>query len=134
MRGVLSPRVLVATILVIDDDDAIRATVTAMLETAGHAVLARENGRDVDALVAAEQIDLVVTDLFMPETDGLEVIEAVRRVHPGMPVLVISGGGTSTSNLNMLDVAEMLGAHDVLAKPFRFAALLEKVDSLLEAD
>ncbi len=104
-----------------------------MLETAGHAVISRENGRDADSLVTQEHIDLVLTDLFMPETDGLEVIEAVRRAHPGIPVLVISGGGTSTSNLNMLHVAEMLGAHDVLAKPFRYAALLEKVDSLLGA-
>ena len=129
--SVLPVRVLVATILLIDDDAAIRDTVASMLETAGHAVVARENGRDADALVTSEQIDLVVTDLFMPETDGLEVIEAVRRAHPGIPVLVISGGGTSTSNLNMLHVAEMLGAHDVLAKPFRYAALLEKVDGLL---
>ena len=122
-----------ATILLIDDDAAIRDTVASMLETAGHSVVSRENGRDADSLVTQEHIDLVLTDLFMPETDGLEVIEAVRRAHPGIPVLVISGGGSSTSNLNMLHVAEMLGAHDVLAKPFRYAALLEKVDSLLGA-
>jgi DNA-binding NtrC family response regulator len=74
-------------------------------------------------------VDLVVTDLFMPEQEGLETIGAVRKQHPKLPVIAISGGNVVSEA--MLSVARELGAQEVLEKPFGMDALLAAVGKVL---
>ena len=120
-----------ATILVIDDEKEIRDLLRAYLEEAGHQVLEAPDG--VEALRGFDPgvVDLVITDVFMPEKDGIEVIVELHRRHPNAPVLAISGGSSHGEIAVFLDSAEILGAARTLEKPFSGAQLLEKVQELL---
>lgn len=119
------------TILAIDDDEQLRVMIEDILVAEGYTVHLAENGREGMRVFAAEPPDLVITDLVMPEGEGLETISAIRQVSTELPILAISGGipGIAT---DFLPVAKGLGANDALAKPIRPDALLGKVKALLE--
>lgn len=118
-----------ANILVVEDDDDVREVVCAMLEGAGHTVTrAQHGGRGMRLL--DDGIDLVVTDLLMPEADGLEVIMAAAQRRVRLPVIAISGGGRVHAE-DYLQTAARLGASATLAKPFSREQLLHAVDVVL---
>ncbi len=119
-----------AHILVIDDDPVVRRVMTLALEEAGHTVLRCENGRKAIDFLAHGPADLLITDVIMPEMDGLETVRAARRLQPDLPILAISGGG-SFDPKDYLGIAQAFGATAILAKPFRPAELLDKVQRLL---
>jgi CheY-like chemotaxis protein len=119
-----------AHILVIDDDPVLRRVVTLALEAAGHSVLRCENGRKAVAFLEHDHADLLVTDIVMPEMDGVETVRAVRQLDPDLPILAISGGG-SFDPKDYLGIAKAFGATAVLPKPFRPAELLDLVTQLL---
>ncbi len=121
-----------AHILVIDDDPVLRRVITLALEGAGHSVLRCENGRKAIEHLAHGPADLLVTDVIMPEMDGVETVRAARRLRPELPILAISGGG-SGDPADYLGIARVFGATAVLAKPFRPAELVELVAKLLAA-
>jgi CheY-like chemotaxis protein len=122
-----------AKILVVEDDPAMRRATCRILQGAGHAVTGFENGA-----AAIEQIeqeapdapDLLITDIFMPEVEGLETIRRVRALRPAMPIIAISGF-TLQGGGDYLGAAEKLGAAATLKKPFRPADLLNLVSRLL---
>lgn len=114
-------------ILVIDDEPALRATVRRMLEAAGHSVIEAENGRAGLRLFHAEAMDAVITDIIMPEQEGVETIRQIRALHPTTRIIAMSGG-SRTGNLDYLKMAKTLGADATLAKPFRQQDLLALVD------
>lgn len=119
-----------ARILVIDDD-TVAATIRMMLEGGGHEVRQLDQGaRAMDAL-KQERIDLVITDLLMPEQDGIEIIKQIGTLADAPPVLAISGGGVAGNQL-YLRAAGALGAADTLSKPFTSKSLLAKVELLLK--
>src|SRR4051812_40118264 len=105
-----------ARILVIDDDEALGAVLQRTLEHAGHVVRTAANGRAAAAMLRREVPDVVVTDLLMPEQDGMEVIMMMRTQHPEIPVIAMSGGSEHAPLY--LKIARKLGARRVLAKPF----------------
>jgi len=117
-----------AHLLVIDDDTAVRQTVRRMLLDAGHSVLEAENGAVGLAQLAQNNVDLVLTDIFMPGTEGVETIQEIRRLRPQMKVIAMSG---SYSRDAYLSAASKLGAQAVLKKPFRTAELRSTVDKVL---
>jgi DNA-binding NtrC family response regulator len=117
-----------AIILVIDDEKAVRDTMRRLLERRGHEVREAANGRE--ALKAPPDYDLVITDINMPEMDGIEVIMALAERRPGLPVIAISGGGRLPKDL-LLSSADMLGAVQTLPKPFDLTELNEAVDRAL---
>ena len=119
-----------ARILVIDDDELVRATVKAALELAAHEVVLANNGHQGVAVVDRGGVDLVVTDIIMPEKEGIETIIELRQRDPNIKIIAISGGGR-TSNQIFLDVAKKFGAIDVLAKPFAPKQLLASVEKAL---
>ena len=119
-----------AHILVIDDDPVLRRVVTLALEAAGHSVLRCENGRKAVAFLERDHADLLVTDIVMPEMDGVETVRAVRHLDPDLPILAISGGG-SFDPKDYLGLAQAFGATAVLPKPFRPAELVDLVSRLL---
>jgi len=119
-----------ARILLIDDDDSLRTMLHLTLTHFGHTVTAARNGREGLEKFRQTGADLVITDIVMPEQDGLEFLMALRAEPVAVKVIAMSGGGRR-SPVNFLHVAKLLGATKVLAKPFSNAALLAAIDELL---
>jgi two-component system chemotaxis response regulator CheY len=120
-----------AQILLIDDMKGVRRTVSAVLKRAGHTIVEADDGGAGLALLKSQRFDLVITDMLMPQHDGMEVLLFLEQ-QPNRPkVLAISGGGSQVST----DEAFMLArskADATLAKPFDNADLLAAVDKLLK--
>lgn len=113
-------------VLLIDDEPMVRKIVRKMLERQGHAVVEAENGRVGLAELRKSPFDLVVTDIVMPEVEGLEVLMNVRQDYPSLPVVVMSGTGHALA-LRSLDLASKLGATAILQKPFASDALAQAI-------
>lgn len=122
-----------AYILVIDDNPEFRDILRSHLEANGHRTLLASDGEQGLALVEREAIDIVLTDILMPQRDGLEVLRETKRRWPGLPVIAISGGGWIKAT-ELLGMAERLGADNVLQKPVRRGDLLKAVDEALAAN
>ncbi len=113
-------------VLLIDDEPMVRKVVRKMLERQGHVVVEAENGRVGLAELRKSPFDLVVTDVVMPEVEGLEVLMTVRQHYPTLPVVVMSGTGHALA-LRSLDSASKLGATATLQKPFASDALAQAI-------
>ena len=103
-------------ILVIDDNVVVRNTIIQMLESEGYAVVSAEDGRRGLSVFRSERPDLVITDIIMPEKEGIETIRDIRSEAPDTKIIAISGGGRM-GNTDFLKIARQLGASDVIAKP-----------------
>ena len=118
-------------VLVIEDNPDMRELMRMILEGAGYAVdLAQDGEAGLNAL-RARPADLIVTDIFMPNCDGLEIIPRLRADYPAAKVLAVSGGGQFVKGGGYLGTAREIGAHAVLAKPFDQQDLLHAVNALL---
>jgi DNA-binding response OmpR family regulator len=117
-----------ANILVIDDDPDVRDLVKATLESAGHEVFVAVNGRAGMQQYRAKPADLVITDLFMPDQEGLETIKLLRLEFPDVRIIAISG---KPAGETMLSVAKRIGATEVMSKPFLPDELLKVVERAL---
>lgn len=117
-------------ILVIEDERQIREVLKQILEKSAYEVDLAEDGRRGLELYRKQAADLVITDIIMPNKDGLETIEELMAQNPHLPIIAISGG-TGTKAQFALDVAKMCGAIRVLAKPFSRKEILEAVTELL---
>jgi len=122
-----------ARILIIDDEDELRSMLRRMLEQAGHEVTEAVNGAEGIELYERDRPDLIITDIIMPEKEGVETIIALRRADPDLPIIAISGGGRLEAT-DFLPMARKLGARRTLSKPFRRDQLLEAVDECLAKD
>jgi CheY-like chemotaxis protein len=121
-----------ARILVIDDEEPVRRLLTRILVADGHEVLEANNGREALEVHTKESVQLVITDIVMPEKDGLEVIMALRHDAPGLRIIAMSGGGRFHQTEALL-MAEPLGAVASLRKPFSIDELREAVGRALAA-
>ena len=119
-----------AYILVVDDEEDIRELLRAMLEEAGHVVETACDGADGVCRFHTKQPDLVVTDILMPNMGGLNLITEVRRQHPDLPVIAISGGGTD-GKLNFLKTAKTFPGVKTMDKPFGNQEFLDAVGEVL---
>jgi two-component system KDP operon response regulator KdpE len=117
---------MTATVLVVDDDPAIRQALADELALAGFAAITAADGEEALIRFAAEAPDLVLTDLAMPRLDGFEVIRRVRRAG-ATPVIVLSVRGEESDKIRALD----LGADDHVSKPFSMGELLARVRAQL---
>jgi two-component system, chemotaxis family, chemotaxis protein CheY len=116
-------------ILVIDDDDRIRRMVAKVLGADGHQVTCAADGAAGVAVFRQENPDAVVTDIIMPEQEGIETIVTIRRERPDTKIIAISGGGR-LGDIELLRMARLLGADDVIPKPFRAHELRRRVRAL----
>jgi CheY-like chemotaxis protein len=121
------------SILIVDDEDQIRQLIRTTFEEAGYRVAEASNGRDALEQYRLQPADVVITDILMPDQDGLECITVLRREAPSVKIIAITGGSDMIGVLGFLDVAKMLGAHSTLQKPFEMKALLEATESALLA-
>jgi len=120
-----------ANIVVVDDDPGLRGAIRKILERGGHTIREAEDGDAGVRLVEREAPDLVVTDLLMPEKEGIETIMELRERFPQVRILAISGAGTLDGEGGPLVDAELFGAHGTLPKPFSVETLLSVVDQVL---
>jgi two-component system, chemotaxis family, chemotaxis protein CheY len=119
-----------AKILVIEDDAIARITIVQLLEEAGHQLLWAVNGLQGMAVFRGWQPDLVITDIIMPEQEGIQTIAEMRAAKPDAKIIAISGGGR-IGNTDFLQIARQLGAMDVVPKPFDPDFLLAIVEACL---
>ena len=117
-------------ILVIDDEENIREILKEMLEIDGHFVYVARNGKEGVAATKQDKFDLVITDIFMPEEDGIEIIMKMKMNIPDIKIIAISGGGYFDA-AGSLKTAQLLGAKYTISKPFDMRELLSKVNSLI---
>lgn len=118
-------------ILVIDDDDMVCSFIRKALEMSGYAVSVASNGYEAMVIFRKSKLDGIITDLLMPERDGIETILEIRRHAPEIPIVAISGGFNSMSSV-YLKTAEHLGADAVLSKPFSVEQLLAALESSMK--
>jgi len=116
-------------ILVIDDDEALRTMVCRTLTLAGFEVVEASDGTEGLKAARTQHPDLVVTDIVMPEKEGMEIIRTLRQELPQLPVIAMSGGNVRSGTY--LNFALALGAEIVLDKPFRTTQLLDSINGLL---
>jgi CheY-like chemotaxis protein len=121
-----------ARILLIDDDEMLLDTVSQMLALDGHSVRTVGDGaQGIKAFRQGQDFDLVITDMLMPAVDGAQVIVEIKRLRADIPVVAISGGRRAISPQFNLDTAELVGAAQLLSKPFGRPALKAAVDKAL---
>ena len=118
------------SLLLVEDDDALRQLLAFVLEQASHRVIAVGNGRAAIAHLSTDVFDAVVTDVLMPDADGLEVIAAARQFQPKAPIIAISGGSGMLNAGFCLNLAGRLSDARILPKPFAPRELLEAVEGL----
>ncbi|GBD33043.1 Chemotaxis protein CheY [bacterium HR33] len=121
-----------ARILVIDDDPDVRRALRKILEAEGHQVLEAENGKEGIRLFRESPCDAVITDLYMPEKEGLETIRELRKSYPDSKILAITGA-VPGSRFDLRQQATMLGAKRALSKPFSREEVLEALAEVLGA-
>lgn len=120
-------------ILIIDDEPDILFMLKKMMERAGFVVYLAANGADGLSSFYANTPDLVITDIIMPEKEGLEIIREMKRNQPHLKIIAISGGGRISAD-SYLETASHFGANRIFQKPFTQSEIVEAARTLLEAD
>jgi CheY-like chemotaxis protein len=115
-------------ILVVDDESAIRESISALLEEKGYEVRTANNGKEGFNVFEQFQPDLVMTDISMPDMEGIEFLKILRKKKKDLPIIVMSGNVVGTK---FLKSANLLGASATLKKPFSNKDLLSTIDMLL---
>lgn len=118
-------------ILVVEDDPSIRRVLRIALSQAGYQVIEAGDGHEAMRLWRDQRADLVITDLHMPNKNGLEVIMELRALSPSTPIVAMTGGGRSNDS-ELLGDARLLGAVRTVAKPFGLEAMLAVVQQELD--
>jgi DNA-binding NtrC family response regulator len=116
--------------MVIDDDDMLRSVLSQTLAREGYEVVEAADGSVGVKLFQARAVDLVITDLLMPEKEGLETIGELRKIDPDVKIIAMSGGGRCSPS-DLLPIARRLGASECIAKPFSRTEILDLVHDVL---
>ena len=121
-----------ASILVVDDNEQLRSTIRRGLTLAGHDVTEAANGRAALALLVGARFDLILTDIVMPDMEGLELTRLIRKQDATAKVIAMSGGGRGTAD-DYLAFATRFGATATLQKPFTIEDLTKTIAAALRA-
>jgi CheY-like chemotaxis protein len=119
------------TILLVEDEELLRAGVQEVLEIQGYNVITAPDGEQALACLAAQTIDLIITDLVMPKMDGVDFVKQLRKIKPDLPVIVVSGSTRNIMQRYGIDSIQVPGANASLPKPFKSVDLIEQVRQLL---
>ena len=118
------------TILIVDDDRQFNNLLCQCIEKEGYSSVTAADGNEAIKLALIHHPSLVITDILMPDKEGLDTIRELRRIAPETKIIAISGGGEITADL-YLKMAKSLGAHHTLEKPFARGELLDTIALLL---
>jgi CheY-like chemotaxis protein len=121
------------SILLVDDDNQFRTMLSEALTGEGYQVQEASDGREAIQLYGAHPTDLVITDLVMPEKEGLEMITEMKALFAGVKIIAISGGGRGGAK-DYLKMAKAFGAQRVLGKPFSHDEILEAISQVLDLE
>ena len=122
-------------ILIIDDDRLVREAAQAVFRAKGYEAAAAADGKSGIQAARAGRFDVAIVDLFMPGMDGLQVMDAIRKIHPDMPIIAASGfmfGGSCPTMPNFDAIATEAGASGTLYKPFRSDDLVRAVEAAIQ--
>jgi DNA-binding response OmpR family regulator len=122
-----------AGIMLVEDDNDLREMLKLSLLQRKYTVIEASNGKEAIAKFKPSLVDLVVTDIIMPDEDGLKVIMKLREIKPNIRIIAISGGGKAGPG-NYLNLARALGADEIFPKPFSVQTLLTKIETILEPE
>ncbi len=118
-------------ILIIDDESQVRTLLKKMLQREGYDVVTASDGHEGVNMFKKDPVDLVLTDIIMPEKEGIEVIQELRQSYPDLPIITMSGGGRNSPE-SYLSVAKLLGANAVFEKPVEREKLLSAIKKALK--
>ncbi len=121
---------MIKNILLVDDEESIRTMLCAVLDNPEYTFAEASNGTEALGIMEGQSFDLIITDVIMPDCDGIELVMTIRKKLPDIKVIVMSGGGRVRAD-HYLNLAEKLGAARVFEKPFNTAELCETVSTLL---
>lgn len=117
-------------ILIIDDEAHMRLMLQDLFETEFDVTCAT-NGREALELLAQTTFDLIITDLVMPEVNGIDLVMSVKQKTPGQKIIAMSGGGGNKGHFDYLPVVQLIGANKVFAKPFQLSDMMSEVKEML---
>tara|TARA_B100000315_G_scaffold86151_1_gene78984 strand:- start:223 stop:591 length:369 start_codon:yes stop_codon:yes gene_type:complete len=120
-----------AHILVADDQEKVRNILKSLFERDGHTVVVATNGKEALQSYQAQPAEIVVTDILMPDMEGIETIRELKRINPDVKIIAMSGGGTIEAN-EYLKMAVLFGAKQTISKPFDVLEMLEALRSCIE--
>lgn len=121
-----------ARIMIIDDDAQFRKMLKQTLVKVGHSVTEADNGTEGIRSFSKEAADLVITDIIMPNKEGIETIMEIRQIAPSVKIIAVSGGGRIGSS-SYLELAQKLGAEKTFSKPIDRKAFVEAIEEILAA-
>lgn len=123
-----------AHILLVEDSPEVSLSVSEILAAAGHSVETAASGKEGLVRLKAGKFDLIVSDIWMPEMDGIALLKEIRGAGNEIPVVVISGGAPNAPLTYTAPLAATFGANMVIYKPFERSELLKAIDTVLSAD
>lgn len=121
------------TILVVEDDQHVQMVLKDTLEAVDFKVTVASDGKEALKLVDMHDYDLIITDLIMPEVEGIELIITLKKSQPDLPVLAISGAGPDLGG-SYLNLAKSIGAHATIQKPFEMDNVIETATRLINGE
>ena len=119
-------------ILVVDDEASVRKMLRSMLKNEADEIIEAENGVIAKEICLESNIDLIVTDIVMPEKHGVDLVMELKKELPDLPIIAISGGGGVTGRFDYLEIVNLMGVENILRKPFEANQLRNMVHSVLE--
>ncbi len=122
-----------ANILLVEDNDPVRFALSALLRDGGHRVIEATDGNTALEAIPGARPDIVVTDIFMPALDGIELICVLRESHPDLKIVAMSGGGGFLDSKSAVSLAAKLGADVVMQKPVDNETFLARIEELVQA-
>jgi YesN/AraC family two-component response regulator len=124
---------MMTKILIVDDEESVRKMLRSMLKNEADEIIEAENGVIAKEICLEEKIDLLITDIVMPEKHGVDLIMELKKEKPDLHIIAISGGGGVTGRFDYLEIVELMGVDNILRKPFDTVELRKKVRAILDA-
>ncbi|HEC12462.1 MAG TPA: response regulator [Acidiferrobacteraceae bacterium] len=120
-------------VLIVDDEESVRVMVAAMIKPDGYNVTEAASGAEACDACKESPVDLIITDIVMPEKNGIDLIRYVKKEYPDIAVIAISGGGGIEGRYDYLEIARLVGADNILKKPFELRELRSAVSEAMKS-
>lgn len=118
-------------ILIVDDEPSVLKMLRKMLKDESDDIVEATNGEEALQVCQQQEVDLIITDIVMPKKHGIDLIMEIKNIKPNLPIIAISGGGGVSGRFDYLEIAELLGAKNILHKPFDAGELRDVVHNII---